>query len=496
MAVKEELIKIRVALEGAKESKAELDALNRARAAGSKDQAKSAAGIKAVGAAARSASAPITTAATAQEKLATASSKTALAGKLATGGIQGMQGAAVPLTMSLASGAGAATGLAAASTTMGAALNAALGPIGLVVSAIGLIGSALLSARKAKKDDAKATREWSREYKQRSAEVILARDEVHRAHKASIDLSEDGAVISALEHELEMLELLGGSREKILETQEKLHAAREEELATTGRILRADREVAKIEAERASQALKALHTEQMRIAQQSKSKKQAEEMRAINDKILDAQDAVTAAIDRQNSVKQESLSLTQQQLELERKREREVAAGKLEGLDKVKKETTETLTGFDGEVPIEAMQFARETVIAAGGTEADADEVVMNIIDANAPKPKARGGGKAKKEEKVEARFGDYRAVLQAYADSRAGVDAKALDSLAKGSMPKDHRPETSIQVTNHNNYSFDSQINIDGKDKGARTLAVDMAAFFQSEVARAIKQTPNGLVR
>jgi hypothetical protein len=75
------------------------------------------------------------------------------------------------------------------------------------------------------------------------------------------------------------------------------------------------------------------------------------------------------------------------------------------------------------------------------------------------PKPKGgRGGGakKAKTAEKKSAFFGDYRDVLATYAGRTPEDSLKALEQLEKGVMPADHKPETSITITNHNQYDID----------------------------------------
>lgn len=499
MAVKEELIKIRVALTGAKEAKTELDALATSEQKVATSGTAAAKSIKTVGAAAKTAAAPVAGAAKATSGASAAFVKIGGAGQAAMGAMGGLRSAAGPLTASLAGAATGASGAAAAAAGLGTALGAALGPIGLAVSAVAAIGAALYSAHEAKQEDEKATRAWAREYQQRSRDVIQARDEVIRAHKNQIEISESTAATEMLEYELELLELLGGSKDQIAAKELEIWEARAGELETAGDILRTDRQVARLELERAESALKAAQSEKNRAAAIDDSKTRTEQLRAAEEDILAAQERVTEAIQNQNSVREEGLALTQQQLDLDRKRELELAKAKRSEIDQAKADAVEAYTGAkdtSGAVPIEAIEGIRAQVFAAGGTEADADEAVQDVISGSfAPKPSRGGGKKPKKEEKVEARFGDYLDVLKAYADSRAGVDAKALDSLAKGSMPKDHKPETSITITNHNNWTFENEFAIVG-GRPTQAIAVDVAAAIQAEIIKAIKQTPNGLVR
>jgi len=297
-----------------------------------------------------------------------------------------------------------------------------------------------------------------------------------------------------------MLVLLGASTETIAEKQAEIHESKAAALGVATAAIREEKELARNEVVRAEAAKNRLLSERNVAAAIDDSKKKAEAMHEIEGKILDAQDAVNAALAKQNSTRERGLDLAQQQLDLERERQREEAKGKRDAIEIVKAEAVAAFTGARderGDVPIEAIQGARDIVIEAGGSEADADQVVEEIISGTfKPTPKKGGSKKPKKEEKIEARFGDYRDVLKAYADSRAGVDAKALDSLAKGMMPKDHRPETSITVTNNNNYEFESQIVIDGVGRSNPAVAQDIAAHFKAEVEKALRQTPNGLVR
>lgn len=500
MAVKEELIKIRTVVEGAAASTAELERLDRATDEAGNSSSKAAAQVKQLSAAAKGSAPAMASATTASNSLAASQTKTAAASKFAQGGLQALQGTAAPLTASLTGATTATAGLTAASQTLGASMSAALGPIGLVVGALAMIGSAIFDAIQKKEEDRKAAAEWAREYTQRSAEIVRARDEVVRAHKAQIEISTADAQVETLEYELELMTLLGASVEAVAEKQAEIVEAKDEAMAIERSNLRQEQQVLAVDRERAESALTRLQAERNKAAAIDDSKKRTEALRAVEEQILDAQEAVTSAISAQNAARERGVDLAQQQLDIERQRKREEAKDKRDAIEIVKAEAVAAWSGAvdkTGMVSTEAIEGARQVVIAAGGSEADADEVTQKIIEGTYSAPKKMGGGKKpKKEEKIEARFGDYRDVLKAYADSRAGVDAKALDSLAKGMMPKDHKPETSITVTNNNNYSFDSQIVIDGKDKASRVVAQDIAAFFRAEIEKATRQTQNGLVR
>jgi hypothetical protein len=436
----------------------------------------------------------------ATSSLSAAQTASATSSAVARTGLQQLTAGAAPMTLALTGAGGAMQGLAAGARTLGATLSAALGPIGLVVGAVAMIGSALYEAHRQKEEDRKKTAQWAKEYTDGARKLSAARDEIARSHRAMVEASEAAANTDTLEHELELLTLLGGSTEQIAEKQAEIHESRVAALGVARATLTDEQSLARLEVQRAEAALSRLRSERITAAAISDSKKKAEAMHEVELKILDAQDAVNAALATQNATRERALELTQQQIALDRQRQQQEAKGKRDAIEIVKGEAIAAFTGArdsQGAVPIEALQGAREIVIQAGGSEADADEVVSEIISGTfKPTAKKGGGKKAPKEEKIEARFGDYRDVLKAYADSRAGVDAKALDSLAKGVMPKDHKPETSITVTNNNNYTFDSEIVIDAHGKASQPLAQDIAAHLRAEFEKAIRQTPNGLVR
>ena len=500
MAVAEELIKIRVAVEGAAGGTAELEKLDRTVTRVGASSSKTATSVKTLGAAAKSISPAAASATASTTSLGSALLGTGAGSKIAQVGLSQTAAAAGPLTSALAGSTSASTALAVAGRALGATMAAALGPIGLLVGALVMIGSALIDAGKKSDEARRKSAEWAREYGQHAREVRAARAEVVRAHENQIKIGTAEEQIATLEHELEMLTLLGASTTAIAEKQIEIAEAKQSSLAVSRQLQRTDKGLAKLDLERATSALSRLESEKNRAAAISDSTSRTEALRAVEEQILEAQEAVTAAISAQNSARERGIELAQAQVDLDRQQALEEAKGKRTAIEVVKDEAVAAFTGAkdsSGVVPIEAMQGAADIVIAAGGSEADADEVIGKILEGTyAEKPRRSGGRKPKKEEKVEARFGDYRDVLKTYADSRAGVDSKALDSLAKGMMPKDHKPETSITVTNNSTYSFESQIVIDGKDKAGRAVAQDIAAFFQAEIEKATRQTPNGLVR
>ena len=494
MAVAEELIKIRVAVEGAAGGTAELENLDRAVTRVGASSSKTAASVKTLGAAAKSVSPAAASATASTTSLGAALLGTGNGAKIAQVGLSQTAAAAGPLTSALAGSTSASTALAVAGRALGATMTAALGPIGLLVGALVMIGSALIDAGKKSDEARRKSAEWAREYGQHAREVMAARAEVVRAHENQIKIGTAEEQIATLEHELEMLTLLGASTAAIAEKQIEIAEAKQSSLAVSRQLQRTDKGLAKLDLERATSALSRLESEKNRAAAISDSTSRTEALRNVEEQILEANRAVTEAISAQNSARERGFELAKAQVDLDRQQQLEEAKGKRAEIEVFKGETVAAFTGAK-DTSAEVMQVVRGIVIDAGGSESDADEVIGKILEGSEKKRRS-GGRKPKKEEKVEARFGDYRDVLKTYADSRAGVDSKALDSLAKGMMPKDHKPETSITVTNNSTYSFESQIVIDGKDKAGRAVAQDIAAFFQAEIEKATRQTPNGLVR
>ena len=112
---------------------------------------------------------------------------------------------------------------------------------------------------------------------------------------------------------------------------------------------------------------------------------------------------------------------------------------------------------------------------------------------------KARGGGgrgKAKPAaEKVGAHFGDYRDVLATYSGRAPEDQMRALEQLEKGTMPKDHRPETSINITNNTTNNVEATITVEGAgDPKAVAKAVD--AQLRESYKRVAASTPATMVR
>lgn len=120
---------------------------------------------------------------------------------------------------------------------------------------------------------------------------------------------------------------------------------------------------------------------------------------------------------------------------------------------------------------------------------------------AEAAKAKAKGGGKGKAKpkpgaEKVEARFGDYRDVLATYQGKGPEESLRALESLEKGVMPKEHRPETSITITNN----VTNQVDVGGIHVAGAGDPESVARAVDARLAQTYKKvaaaTPNTIVR
>jgi hypothetical protein len=125
------------------------------------------------------------------------------------------------------------------------------------------------------------------------------------------------------------------------------------------------------------------------------------------------------------------------------------------------------------------------------------------ILDADAPakdkKKTGRGGGRGKTtpaKETKSAFFGDYRDVLMTYAGRGPEESMKALESLEKGVMPKDHRPETSINITNN----ITNHIDVGGIEVSGATspmvTATEIERHLKAEYKKVAAVTPNSIVR
>ena len=115
---------------------------------------------------------------------------------------------------------------------------------------------------------------------------------------------------------------------------------------------------------------------------------------------------------------------------------------------------------------------------------------------ANKPKPKKGGKAKPKTPEKVDASFGDYRDVLMTYQGKTPEESLKALKGLEQGQMPKDHRPETSITITNNMTYHID----VGGIEIPGAGSPMDVAKAVESHLLtvfrRSAVSTPNNIAR
>ena len=115
-------------------------------------------------------------------------------------------------------------------------------------------------------------------------------------------------------------------------------------------------------------------------------------------------------------------------------------------------------------------------------------------------KPKKTGrDGDAKDKPSKEIKsafFGDYRNVLMTYAGKSPDESMKALESLEKGVMPKEHKPETSINITNNNTYHIDvGGIDVNGAGD-AMAVAEQVNKALKAEYKKVAASTPATLVR
>lgn len=129
------------------------------------------------------------------------------------------------------------------------------------------------------------------------------------------------------------------------------------------------------------------------------------------------------------------------------------------------------------------------------GQQARAKKAQREAMAVEAAKKKGKGGGK-KPKEKVEASFGDYRDVLMTYQGKGPEESLKALESLEKGVMPKDHKPETSITITNN----ITNNVDVGGIQVAGAGSPIDVAKAVDARLAQTYKNvaasTPNNMVR
>jgi hypothetical protein len=155
-------------------------------------------------------------------------------------------------------------------------------------------------------------------------------------------------------------------------------------------------------------------------------------------------------------------------------------------------------TSFEDGVKQLKEEFDPVLSFAEMGQQARAKEAQRKQREAEAKKKTAgRGGGsKPKDKEKVSASFGDYRDVLLTYQGKGPAESMKALEALEKGVMPKDHKPETSITITNHitNNIEVGG-ITIPGAGSPGAT-AKELVAVLRREYKQVAASTPNSVVR
>jgi hypothetical protein len=156
------------------------------------------------------------------------------------------------------------------------------------------------------------------------------------------------------------------------------------------------------------------------------------------------------------------------------------------------------VSSFEQGVAALKEEFDPVLSFAQMGQQAKAREAQRKAREEEERKRRAKGGGGKKKDEKekVSAHFGDYRDVLMTYQGKGPEESLKALEALEKGVMPKDHKPETSIQITNN----ITNHIDVGGIDVNGAGSPVDVAKAVASELARTFKRvaanTPNTISR
>jgi hypothetical protein len=140
--------------------------------------------------------------------------------------------------------------------------------------------------------------------------------------------------------------------------------------------------------------------------------------------------------------------------------------------------------------------YAPVLSFAQMGQQARAKKAQREAMAEEAAKKKGKGGGKKKKAEKVSASFGDYRDVLATYQGTGPEDSLKALEALEKGVMPKDHKPETSITITNN----ITNHVDVGGIAVNGAGSPLDVAKAVDARLAQTYKavaaNTPNNMVR
>ncbi len=111
---------------------------------------------------------------------------------------------------------------------------------------------------------------------------------------------------------------------------------------------------------------------------------------------------------------------------------------------------------------------------------------------------RGKGGGRGKAKpaaEKVGAHFGDYRDVLATYPGRAPDEQMRALEQLEKGTMPKDHRPETSINITNNTTNNVEATITVEGAGD-PKAVAKAVETQLRESYKRVAASTPATMVR
>jgi len=111
--------------------------------------------------------------------------------------------------------------------------------------------------------------------------------------------------------------------------------------------------------------------------------------------------------------------------------------------------------------------------------------------------PKRGGGGRAKPVDAPtkSASFGDFRDVLAVYMGRSPEEAMQGLSTLEQGKMREDHRPETSINITNNTTNNYDVTIPVNGA-RNAQETAIAVRDVLAATYKDAAAKMPQNIVR
>jgi hypothetical protein len=194
--------------------------------------------------------------------------------------------------------------------------------------------------------------------------------------------------------------------------------------------------------------------------------------------------------------------------DIERRKDKERKAKAKDGLSKKAQAAASQNWAIERDLTADQIAFKAGLMIDVGDAKTieQAFQLVkkeneqMLILDTDPvkkDKPKGgRGGKKAPaKAPPKSAFFGDYRDVLMTYAGRGPEESMKALEQLEKGVMPAEHKPETSINITNNITNHLDVDIAVNGAQAPA-DIAREVKAVLKAEYKAVAASTPANLVR